>query len=258
MLLSISRSLVMGFPGGAVVKSPSASARDAGHTRRRSDPWVGQIPGRSKWQPAPVFLPGESQGQRRLVSFSPWGREELEPTAHTNGDSFYCPMQRKCYANSSWFMQAQVLLFGTSWDCFSWVCFIPDDWIHGCGTRGYGGLTVFHCTLCQDLLANSSLTSTWFSSSVPVLYVTLPWTSFGYLADYLLKGEFLEIILLDQRESLYQSLIQFITLPCSLESYQNTMVSISSYTYQRQALRYFLNFANLMNPCIYMYIYMNI
>ena len=28
---------------------------------------------RRKWQPTPVFLPGESQGQRSLVGCSPWG-----------------------------------------------------------------------------------------------------------------------------------------------------------------------------------------
>ena len=30
----------------------------------RFDPWVGKIPWRRKWQPTPVFLPGESHGQR--------------------------------------------------------------------------------------------------------------------------------------------------------------------------------------------------
>ena len=29
--------------------------------------------GRRKWQPTPVFLPGESHGWRRLVGYSPWG-----------------------------------------------------------------------------------------------------------------------------------------------------------------------------------------
>ena len=32
------------------------------------DPWVGKIPWRRKWQPTPVFLPGEFHGQRSLVS----------------------------------------------------------------------------------------------------------------------------------------------------------------------------------------------
>ena len=30
-------------------------------------PWVGKIPWRRKWQPTPVFLPGESYGQRTLA-----------------------------------------------------------------------------------------------------------------------------------------------------------------------------------------------
>ena len=29
---------------------------------------------RRKWQPTPVFMPGESQGRRSLVGCSPWGR----------------------------------------------------------------------------------------------------------------------------------------------------------------------------------------
>ena len=36
-----------------------------------------------KWQPAPVFLPGESQGQRSLVSFRLWGRTESDTTEAT-------------------------------------------------------------------------------------------------------------------------------------------------------------------------------
>ena len=35
---------------------------------------------RRKWQPTPVFLPGESHGQRSLVGFSPWGRTESDTT----------------------------------------------------------------------------------------------------------------------------------------------------------------------------------
>ena len=33
--------------------------------------WVRKIPWRSEWQPTPVFLPGESHGQRSLVGYSP-------------------------------------------------------------------------------------------------------------------------------------------------------------------------------------------
>ena len=39
------------------------------------DPWVGKIPWRRKWQPTPVFLPGESHGQRSLERCSPGGHK---------------------------------------------------------------------------------------------------------------------------------------------------------------------------------------
>ena len=39
------------------------------------DPWVGKIPWRREWQLTPVFLPGESHGETRLVGFSPRGRK---------------------------------------------------------------------------------------------------------------------------------------------------------------------------------------
>jgi len=44
--------------------------------RPRFDPWVRKIPWRRKWQSTAVFLPGEFHGQRRLVSYSPWGCKE--------------------------------------------------------------------------------------------------------------------------------------------------------------------------------------
>ena len=36
---------------------------------QQSDPRVGKILWRRKWQPIPVFLPGESHGQRSLVGY---------------------------------------------------------------------------------------------------------------------------------------------------------------------------------------------
>ena len=35
-----------------------------------------------EWQPTPVFLPGEFQGQRSLVGCSPWGHKESDTTEH--------------------------------------------------------------------------------------------------------------------------------------------------------------------------------
>ena len=42
--------------------------------------WVGKIPWSRKWQPTPVFLPGESHGQRSLMGYSPWGHKESDMT----------------------------------------------------------------------------------------------------------------------------------------------------------------------------------
>ena len=41
------------------------------YSRHRFDVWVGKIPGRQKWQPTLVFLPGKSCGQRSLGVYSP-------------------------------------------------------------------------------------------------------------------------------------------------------------------------------------------
>ena len=66
-----------------VALEPACQCR---HQRRRFDPWVRQIPWRRKWQPTPVFLPGESHGQRTPqteAGCSPWGCKELDTTEAT-------------------------------------------------------------------------------------------------------------------------------------------------------------------------------
>ena len=57
------------FPGGAHGKEPMCQGKRP--KRCRLDPWVGKMPWRRQWQPTPVSLPGESHGQRSLVSNSP-------------------------------------------------------------------------------------------------------------------------------------------------------------------------------------------
>ena len=63
----------LGFSGGASGKEPICQCRR--HERCRFSPWVGKFPWRRKWQPIPVFLPGESHGQRNLVGYSPSGHK---------------------------------------------------------------------------------------------------------------------------------------------------------------------------------------
>ena len=53
--------------------------------RPEFDPWVRKIPWRRKWQPTPVFLPGESHGWRSLVGYSPRGRKESDMTEQYMG-----------------------------------------------------------------------------------------------------------------------------------------------------------------------------
>ena len=53
--------------------------------------WVGKIPWRRAWQPTPVFLAGESYGQRSLAGYSPWGHKESDMTVVTQHDmAWFC------------------------------------------------------------------------------------------------------------------------------------------------------------------------
>ena len=58
---------------------------------------------RRKWQPNPVFLPGESCGQRGLVGCYPWGRiasDMTEATQHACiGEGNGNPLQCSCLEN---------------------------------------------------------------------------------------------------------------------------------------------------------------
>ena len=58
----------MGFPRGAGGKEPACQCRK--QKRQGFDPWVGKNPWRRARQPTPVFLPGESHGQRSLADYS--------------------------------------------------------------------------------------------------------------------------------------------------------------------------------------------
>ena len=66
-----------GFPGGLSGNKSTCQCK-----RRGFNPWVGKIPWQRKWQPTPVFLPGEFHGQRSPVGSmgSPWGHKESDTT----------------------------------------------------------------------------------------------------------------------------------------------------------------------------------
>ena len=61
----------------------SMGSRRAGHDWVTSLSFFTFMHWRRKWQPAPVFLPGESQGRGSLVGCRLWGRTELDTTEAT-------------------------------------------------------------------------------------------------------------------------------------------------------------------------------
>ena len=59
-------------------KKSSCNAGDPGF-----NPWVGKIPWKRERLPTPVFLPGESHGQRNLRGYSSQDHKELDMTEVT-------------------------------------------------------------------------------------------------------------------------------------------------------------------------------
>ena len=64
--------LVYSFPS---VSDSEESTYKAGELH-----WGRKIPWRREWKPTPVFLPGESHGQKNLVGCSPWSCKESDTT----------------------------------------------------------------------------------------------------------------------------------------------------------------------------------
>ena len=61
-----------------MVKDPPANAGDVRNLG--FIPGLGRSPGGGQGHLLPVFLPGESHGQRNLAGYSPWGRKESDTT----------------------------------------------------------------------------------------------------------------------------------------------------------------------------------
>ena len=71
----MSLSSKLGFPGDSDGKASAGNAGDLG-----SIPRLGRSPGEGNGNPTPVFLPGESHGQRSLVGYGPWGHNMWDTT----------------------------------------------------------------------------------------------------------------------------------------------------------------------------------
>ena len=70
-----------GFPGGTSGKEPACQCRR--HKEMQVQSLGREDPLKEGMAPTPVFLPGESHGQRSLGSYSPWGHKELDTAEAT-------------------------------------------------------------------------------------------------------------------------------------------------------------------------------
>ena len=114
----------LGFPGGSVVEGFARQCRR--HREHRFDPWIGKILWGRKCQPTPVFLPGETLGQRSLASYSPWGHWHDWMTEHRCQLSPASSYLRDLWESkaSPWFQQIPQsrLLYGSLIPC---ICRMP-------------------------------------------------------------------------------------------------------------------------------------
>ena len=78
------------------------SACRAGDT---GEPFAGKIPWRRARQPTPVFLPGESHGQRSLEGYSPQGHKESDMTKATERACIHIFIHPHTQTHSHWIKQ---------------------------------------------------------------------------------------------------------------------------------------------------------
>ena len=98
--------VIHGFPGGTSGKEPTCQCRK--HRRCSFDPWIKKIPWGRAWQPTPVFLPGESHGQRNLAGYSPQGHKELDRS------DLACTFRKDNHPASWIFLRAAEMIYKTS------------------------------------------------------------------------------------------------------------------------------------------------
>ena len=94
-----------GLPGSSTVKYLPPTMQET---------WIWTLgwktPWRRAWQPIPVFLPGESHGQRSLAGYSPGGHKESDMTEQLNNNSKHWCLQFNSVQSLS-----RVRLFATPW-----------------------------------------------------------------------------------------------------------------------------------------------
>ena len=101
-----------GFPGSS---DGEESAFNAGLLSLNAGliPGLGRSRAVRKWQPTPVFLPGEFHGQRCLAGYSPWGLKESYTTEGLTFTYFIClginKLSHAWLSETPWKIQARIL-----------------------------------------------------------------------------------------------------------------------------------------------------
>ena len=92
---SLNAIIYPGSPGGSVVENPPDNAGDVGLI-----PGSRKSPGEGNGNPFQYSCLGEFYGQRGLVGYSPWGREESDTTkqlTHTHTHTHTHTKQRETH-----------------------------------------------------------------------------------------------------------------------------------------------------------------
>ena len=125
---------------------------------------MGKIPWRRKWQPTPVFMPGESHEQRSLVCYSPWGHKESDTTErlHFHWLSFF--LKIITVSTSGWFYSTTTVVVVIKTVSRAWLFVIP--WTTACQTPLFP-------TVSQSLLRFMSTESVMLSNHLILFHPLL-------------------------------------------------------------------------------------
>ena len=134
------------------------------HKRHKFDPWIRKIPWSRKWQPTPVFLPGEFHGYRSLTDYSPWGPKRAGHNwVHTHRYIFIC---------YDWVLVMVRLLLAPSGRRLGTTKHPPKHRMApatNCPSLNVNSVDVEKscCSACRDFLASSSKTSLGEERNLP-------------------------------------------------------------------------------------------
>ena len=118
---------------------------------------------RRKWQPTPVFLPGESHGQRSPAGYSPWTHKELDMTKATWHTA--CMRLRAASGTRGWLIPYHLLRL---------CCKVSGAWCW----LSWGQVSITHVQRGSRLSHRPQQKNLcWGLHLAPVVFHAHPWTS---------------------------------------------------------------------------------